>query len=69
MKITQTKNLITVSWPKADPAWKLVFTSQLGTADTNAWTLILPPYPTNVTDYVVTETAPVANKFYRLRKP
>ena len=56
-------------WPKADPEWKLEFTTSLDAGGTHAWTLIPPPYATNDTDCVVTEPVSVGSKFYRLRKP
>ena len=69
LSVTRSNAVVIVSWSKADPDWKLVFTPNLVATGTNIWTLIPPPYPTNATDCVVTEPAPVGNKFYRLRKP
>lgn len=68
LSVTRSNAAVIVSWPKADPDWKLVFTN-LVSAGTNNWTLLPPPYPTNATDCVVAEPAPTGNKFYRLRKP
>ena len=68
LSVTRSNTAVVVWWPKADPAWKLECIPSLA-ASTNTWTLIPPPYPTNATDCVVTEPAPVANRFYRLRKP
>jgi hypothetical protein len=69
LSVTRSNAAVVVSWSKADPAWKLEFTPQLVAMGTNMWTLMAPPYPTNATDCVVTEAAPVGNKFFRLRKP
>jgi len=69
LSVTRCNAAVLVSWPKADPAWKLEFTTHLGTDGTNIWTLLPPPYPTNASDCVVTEPAPVGNEFYRLYKP
>jgi hypothetical protein len=61
--------VVLVTWPKADADWALEFTTTLAATGASARTLIPPPYPTNATECVVTEPAPVGNKFYRLRKP
>ena len=68
LSVTRSNAAVVISWSKADPAWKLEFTPHLVSAGTNIWTLIPPPYPTNATDCVVTEPAPVGSRFYRLRK-
>jgi hypothetical protein len=69
VSVIRSNLAVVVSWAKADPNWKLEFTSQLATTGTSSWTLIPPPYPTNATDCLVTEAALVGNRFYRLRKP
>ncbi len=69
LSVARSNTAVVVSWPKADPDWKLVFTSSLVAAGTNAWTLVPPPHPTNLTDFILIEPVPAGNKFYRLRKP
>ncbi len=69
LSVTRSNATVVVSWAKADSDWKLECTPSLITAGTNIWTLIPSPYPTNATDCVVTEPAPLGYKFYRLRKP
>ncbi len=61
-------NTVVISWPLPAPDWKLEAADLLGAA-TSGWTLIAPPYPTNETQSVVTEPAPLDRKFYRLRAP
>ena len=69
LNLTRSNYAIVISWPNKDPDWRLEYTSRLGTTETNTWTLIPAPYPTNATDCIVTERAPAGNRFYRLRKP
>ncbi len=69
LSVTRSNATVVVSWAKADSDWKLECTPSLITAGTNIWTLVPSPYPTNATDCVVTEPAPLGYKFYRLRKP
>jgi hypothetical protein len=58
-----------LSWPNADPGWRLAFTTNLVSVATNLWMLIPPPYATNGANLQFTEPAPLGNKFYRLHKP
>jgi hypothetical protein len=67
--LTRSNNAVVLSWPKADPAWQLEFTTGFVSSGPNSWTLIPPPYPTNATDCVVAEPSSLGNKFYRLHKP
>ncbi|MBI5383839.1 MAG: PKD domain-containing protein [Verrucomicrobia bacterium] len=69
LRITRSDPVVFLSWPNTDPDWKLVFTTNLVAVGTNTWSLIPPPYPTNLTDCVVTESVSPGHKFYRLRKP
>jgi hypothetical protein len=69
LTVARSNAAVVVSWPRTDPGWELVFTAELVLTGPTAWTLIPPPYPTNATDYVVAEPAPVGNRFYRLQKP
>ena len=62
-----TPNTVAVSWPNADPNWKLHWTANL--SDTISWTEISPPYPASGTNYVFVDLVPTGNKFYRLHKP
>ena len=61
-------NSVVISWPQPAPDWKLEASAVL-TSGTSSWTLIAPPYPTNATQYVVTEPLSSGSKFYRLRTP
>ena len=61
-------NTIVISWPQPASNWKLEATTVL-TTGTGSWTVIAPPYPTNATQYVVTEPVSPGSKFYRLRTP
>jgi hypothetical protein len=58
---------VILSWSKADPDWKLEYATNL--VASSAWMEIAPPYPTNVSDFIVTELAADRERFYRLRKP
>lgn len=69
LRIQRVDTTVVVSWPQPAPGWNLESTTNLVTTGTNTWTLTPPPYPTNATDFFVTEPAPVGNRFYRLRKP
>ena len=68
LSVTCFNGAVLVSWPNTDPAWELECTSHLAPAGPNTWTLIPPPYPTNATHCVVTEPAPIGDKFYRLKR-
>ena len=69
LSVARSNTAVVVSWPKADPDWKLVYTTSFVATGTNAWTLVPPPYPTNLADFILIEPVPAGNKFYRLRKP
>ena len=59
-------NIVAISWPNADPNWRLHWTASL--SGTISWTEIPPPYPISGANCVFVESAPTGNKFYRLHK-
>ncbi|MGA2173431.1 MAG: M12 family metallo-peptidase [Verrucomicrobiota bacterium] len=61
-------NAVVISWPQPAPDWQLEATADL-TTGSNGWTVIAPPYPTNATQYVVTDLVQTGSKFYRLLTP
>lgn len=63
-----TTNTIAISWPQTASAWTLETTQTLGSAS-GAWEALPSPYPTNTTEYVVTESLSAGTRFYRLRSP
>jgi len=67
LQIRRADAAVVVFWPQPAPGWNLQSAADL-TGGSDGWTLISPPYPTNATDYLVTEPAPIGGKFYRLRK-
>jgi hypothetical protein len=69
LNISRSNSAVVVFWRNTDPAWRLVVASHFAPDDTNAWTLIPPPYPTDPTNCVVTEPVSAGNRFYQLRKP
>lgn len=60
---------VVVSWLSSFPDWRLEWTDALGSGV--RWETIAPPYATNATDFLFTETEslPRGPKFYRLHKP
>jgi hypothetical protein len=69
LSLARSNTAVVVSWPKTEPAWQLVFATSLVAAGTNTWTLVPPPYPTNLTHFILSEPVPAGNRFYRLRQP
>jgi len=61
-------NTMVLSWPQPAPDWKLETTGALSNG-AGVWTLIAPPYPTNSSAVLFTDTAPLSIRFYRLRAP
>jgi hypothetical protein len=63
-------NSVVVSWPAPAEGWLLHATTKLVTGD-STWTEIPPPYQTDsgVISVNFTNTPPVGNQFFRLRKP
>ena len=60
-------NTVVIAWPQTAPSWNLEASPLL--ADTDGWTLIPPPYPTNATQFLATEPIASGSRFYRLRSP
>ncbi len=69
LSITQTNNVLTVSWPTSPPGWLLQSCPSLaGTPP--IWTQVpVSQYQTNGTTIFINVSSPVDTVFYRLQKP
>jgi hypothetical protein len=70
LTITQTDDLITVSWSGPADGWLLERTNVLSGASA-PWPVVPPPYETNggTVSMTFTNTPAVENQFFRLHKP
>jgi hypothetical protein len=67
LSITQSNNLVAISWPQPETGWVLETTSVLSVS--NVWSQVSTnQHQTNLTDIFITITNRVGNAFYRLRK-
>jgi hypothetical protein len=67
LRIYHTNGVVAVAWARPTEGWVLEATNAMPAAIVG-WPRVALPYQTNATDCVVTDTRPVGNKFYRLRK-
>jgi len=67
LKVTQTSQTLTLSWPIVATDWRLQITTNLRSAPV-VWTEIPPPYQINGTNLTFQELPSLWQKFYRLYK-
>jgi len=70
LTITQTNELVMVSWPGLADGWLLESTNALG-GTSSPWPPVPPPYQTNagIVSATFTNAAPSGSQFFRLHKP
>ncbi|HLX95024.1 MAG TPA: alpha-amylase family glycosyl hydrolase [Verrucomicrobiae bacterium] len=69
LSITQTNQVLTVSWPTTPTGWSL-YTSLSLTDGPSAWNQVpVTQYQTNGTTVFINLNSPAGNVFYRLQKP
>jgi len=69
LSVTQTNNVLTVSWREAPSGW-LLYTSPTLAGTPPPWSLVSPAqYQTNGTTVVVNISSPVGTAFYQMRMP
>jgi hypothetical protein len=69
LSISNSPAGVVVYWDRSAAGFVLDESPVLGSPPPQPWTQVPFPYETNATHIYITVPAPVANKFYRLRRP